>query len=99
MSAPKELWTVLYANGGLVDVLEDKKDAARVTEQMTDLDWRVVPYVPRTPLTDAAEEMRRALMEIRSRLHAAGRRPEECYEMTLIDVALAAARATKGEAP
>lgn len=30
-----------------------------------------------------------ALREIRIRLHAAGRRPEECYEMSLIDDVLA----------
>lgn len=29
-----------------------------------------------------------ALSEIRIRLHAAGRRPEECYEMSLIDEVL-----------
>lgn len=33
-----------------------------------------------------------ALMELRMRLHAAGRRPEECYEMSLIDDALSTAR-------
>ena len=35
-------------------------------------------------------EARGALQELRIRLHAAGRRPEECYEMGLIDAALAA---------
>ncbi len=32
---------------------------------------------------------RHALTEIRLRLHAVGRRPEECYEMSLIDDVLA----------
>jgi hypothetical protein len=35
-------------------------------------------------------EARGALQELRIRLHAAGRRPEECYEMSVIDTALAA---------
>jgi uncharacterized protein YaiI (UPF0178 family) len=35
-------------------------------------------------------EARSALQELRIRLHAAGRRPEECYEMSLIDATLAA---------
>ena len=33
-------------------------------------------------------ELRGALGELRTRLHAAGRRPEECYEMRVIDDAL-----------
>lgn len=33
-------------------------------------------------------KLRGTLREIRIRLHAAGRRPEECYEMSLIDEAL-----------
>ena len=33
-------------------------------------------------------ELRGVLQEIRVRLHVAGRRPEECYEMSLIDSAL-----------
>lgn len=33
-------------------------------------------------------ELRSTLQELRIRLHAAGRRPEECYEMSLIDEAL-----------
>ena len=37
----------------------------------------------------AAEEHRHVLMELRTRLHVAGRRPEECYEMSLIDAAIA----------
>jgi hypothetical protein len=34
------------------------------------------------------ERLRSALIELRLRLHAAGRRPEECHEMSLIDEAL-----------
>jgi hypothetical protein len=33
-------------------------------------------------------ELRGALGELRTRLHAAGRRPEECHEMSVIDNAL-----------
>jgi chromosome segregation ATPase len=33
-------------------------------------------------------ELRSALGELRTHLHAAGRRPEECYEMSVIDNAL-----------
>jgi hypothetical protein len=33
-------------------------------------------------------QLREVLMELRIRYHAAGRRPEECYEMSLIDDAL-----------
>lgn len=32
------------------------------------------------------------LRELRVRLHAAGRRPEECYEMSIIDEALTHSR-------
>ena len=35
-------------------------------------------------------ELRGALQELRIRLHAKGRRPEECYEMSLIDDVLRA---------
>lgn len=38
--------------------------------------------------------LRSALQELRIRLHVSGRRPEECYEMSIIDAALAA---EKGE--
>ena len=37
-------------------------------------------------------EKRSALQELRIRLHASGRRPEECYEMSLIDNAINAER-------
>ena len=43
-----------------------------------------------TKLRAARDALRHALMELRVRYHAAGRRPEECYEMSLIDAALAA---------
>ena len=33
-------------------------------------------------------EARGALLEVRAHLHAAGRRPEHCYEMSVIDAAL-----------
>lgn len=36
-----------------------------------------------------ARQMRSTLQELRLRYHAAGRRPEECYEMSAIDAALA----------
>lgn len=90
MSAPKELWPVILPGGGLLCI----EDEEPIPQEWPDR-CSFPRYVRATPLTDAAEEMRWALMEIRSRLHAAGRRPEECYEMTLIDVALAAARSLK----
>ena len=34
------------------------------------------------------DALRSTLIELRLRLHAAGRRPEECYEMSIIDAAL-----------
>lgn len=34
------------------------------------------------------DRLREALQELRIRYHVAGRRPEECYEMSLIDEAL-----------
>lgn len=43
-----------------------------------------------TQLRAERDALRHALMELRVRYHAAGRRPEECYEMSLIDAALAA---------
>lgn len=42
----------------------------------------------------AARRYRSALLDLRIQLHAAGRRPEECYEMSIIDAALVA---EKGE--
>lgn len=44
-------------------------------------------------LTRDLEASRAALRELRIRLHASGRRPEECYEMSLIDDTLSATRA------
>ena len=44
-----------------------------------------VPVVPR----DDTAELVGVLQELRIRFHAAGRRPEECYELSLIDAALA----------
>ena len=40
-----------------------------------------------------------ALREIRIRLHAAGRRPEECYEMSILDDTIAAVRRALKEKP
>lgn len=37
---------------------------------------------------DNVRGLRSALQELRTRLHVAGRRPEECYEMSMIDDAL-----------
>lgn len=34
------------------------------------------------------EALRGTLLELRMRYHAAGRRPEECYEMSIIDAAI-----------
>lgn len=46
-----------------------------------------------------ADEYHHALIDIRLRLHAAGRRPEECYEMSAIDAAIdAAMRGEEGAA-
>ena len=42
----------------------------------------------RDALTKLVTEMRGTLRDLRMRLHAAGRRPEECYEMSMIDDAL-----------
>ncbi len=39
-------------------------------------------------LRDELASYRYALIELRLRLHAQGRRPEECYEMRLIDAAM-----------
>lgn len=45
------------------------------------------------PIEDALrtenDALRHTLMELRARYHASGRRPEECYEMSMIDAALA----------
>lgn len=37
---------------------------------------------------DRIADLERTLKEIRTRLHTEGRRPEECYEMYLIDSVL-----------
>jgi hypothetical protein len=42
----------------------------------------------RDALAKLAMEMRGTLRDLRIHLHAAGRRPEECYEMSMIDDAL-----------
>lgn len=39
--------------------------------------------------SEEAKNYRSALLELRVRFHAAGRRPEECHEMSLIDAAIA----------
>ena len=43
-------------------------------------------------LRDVVSLQGSALREIRIRLHAAGRRPEECYEMSILDDTIAAVR-------
>lgn len=40
-------------------------------------------------LTHERDEMVGTLKELRIRFHSSGRRPEECYEMSIIDDALA----------
>lgn len=42
----------------------------------------------RDELVKLVMEMRGTLRDLRIHLHAAGRRPEECYEMSMIDDAL-----------
>lgn len=42
----------------------------------------------RDELAKLVAEMRGTLRDLRMHLHAAGRRPEECYEMSMIDDAL-----------
>jgi hypothetical protein len=42
----------------------------------------------RDELVKLVMEMRGTLRDLRMHLHAAGRRPEECYEMSMIDDAL-----------
>lgn len=42
----------------------------------------------RDALAALLAEARCALSEVRAHMHAAGRRPEECYEMSVIDDAL-----------
>lgn len=42
----------------------------------------------RDELRALLREARCALSEVRAHMHAAGRRPEECYEMSVIDAAL-----------
>ena len=48
-------------------------------------------------LTAENRELRGTLQELRIRLHSAGRRPEECYEMSLIDDALKPRATLPGE--
>lgn len=58
----------------------------------TILDFLRVWHDQQKARADKAEarvaELEVALRELRIRYHAAGRRPEECYEMSLIDAAL-----------
>lgn len=42
----------------------------------------------RDALAALLAEARCALSEVRAHMHAQGRRPEECYEMSVIDAAL-----------
>lgn len=50
-------------------------------------------------LEASVRELRGALAELRWRLHAAGRRPEECYEMSIIDDAMALAAKARADEP
>lgn len=50
-------------------------------------------------LRDVVSLQGSALREIRIRLHAAGRRPEECYEMSILDDTIAASRRALEETP
>ena len=51
-------------------------------------DGEFVRFADYSALAAQRDELLHALMELRIRLHAAGRRPEECYEMSLIDAAI-----------
>lgn len=61
VSAPKELWAVINKEGDVVTARADKTLAERIAGERTGIGWQAVPYVPRTPLTDAAGEMLEAL--------------------------------------
>ena len=43
-------------------------------------------------LSAEVTDLRSVLKQLRIQLHASGRRPEECFEMSIIDDALAATR-------
>jgi hypothetical protein len=55
-----------------------------------------VEHLPTFVLASDYDKARWTLQELRARLHAAGRRPEECYEMSLIDDALSATASATG---
>ena len=60
-----------------------ERELAAAQERVEDLEVRCANAEAR------AGAFRSALLELRIRLHSAGRRPEECHEMSLIDAAIA----------
>ena len=67
-------------------VTELQAETERLRAERKDL----IALTRRAEMEAEIERLRAALIEIRLRLHAADRRPEECYEMSLIDDALRA---------
>jgi hypothetical protein len=69
----------------MTKIVEQLRQAAK------DCTWMAKQHEKDTLYSLAADEIERlrsALMELRIRLHAQGRRPEECHEMSIIDDAL-----------
>ena len=70
----------------MTDIVERLRDYG--SNPMVQSEYSLVPARELLEAADEIERVRGTLIELRLRYHAAGRRPEECYEMSMIDEAL-----------
>ncbi len=70
----------------MVDDGINRELAIKLATQMVELMNREAELVKRVA------DLKHVLRELRIRYHSSGRRPEECYEMSIIDAALAAVK-------
>ena len=75
------------------EIEELRHDLAAAREHVKDYKENSALFLKqRDELQADLASARACLMELRIRLHAVGRRPEECYEISMIDAALAGQR-------
>lgn len=79
-------------NARLADLTRELEDARQAEQRAHDRadHWTAEAAKLADQLAKVARRYRSALLDLRIQLHAAGLRPEECYEMSIIDAALAA---------
>src|SRR5690606_33942141 len=81
-------YSVANTDGTIICTLRDRPSGDAHLISACDPDTIRELLEERDELAKLVAEMRGTLRDLRIHLHAAGRRPEECYEMSMIDDAL-----------